>query len=140
MQHEGPKLDHPRDIAGRRLLVFQRAEFQVLPEFASAWLRERLFKQKPESFPIPAAPTREFCVVLFTSKIKATVESIGNMIWWEDSHNTAGPVTAAAKRSLLRLIPHVMPAGDDEDLLYHFVMDHGDFGVHNISIAMDANS
>lgn len=26
VQHAGPKLDRPRDIAGRRLLVFQRAE------------------------------------------------------------------------------------------------------------------
>lgn len=26
VQHEGPKLDRPKDIAGRRLLVFQRAE------------------------------------------------------------------------------------------------------------------
>jgi hypothetical protein len=33
-----------------------------------------------------------------------------------------------------------MPTGDDENLLYRFVIDHGDFGVHNISIAMDANN
>lgn len=26
VQYEGPKLDRPKDIAGRRLLVFQRAE------------------------------------------------------------------------------------------------------------------
>lgn len=26
VQHEGPKLDLPKDIAGRRLLVFQRTE------------------------------------------------------------------------------------------------------------------
>ncbi|KAH8164458.1 hypothetical protein CIB48_g3778 [Xylaria polymorpha] len=170
VQHDGPKLDRPKDIAGRRLLVFQRADgennvwgtlspaqkscllsqaahiraslykFQVPPEFASAWLRERLFEQKPESFPIPVAPTREFCVTLFTSKIEATIKSIGDMIGWEDDHNTVGPVAAAAKQSLLRLIPHIMPAGDDENLLYRFVIDHGDFGVHNMSIAMDANS
>jgi hypothetical protein len=62
------------------------------------------------------------------------------MIGWEDDHNTVGPVAAAAKQSLLRLIPHIMPAGDDENLLYRSVIEHGDFGVHNISIAMDANS
>lgn len=49
-------------------------------------------------------------------------------------------LAAAAKQSLLRLIPHIMPTGDDENLLYRFVIDHGDFGVHNISIAMDANN
>jgi hypothetical protein len=61
------------------------------------------------------------------------------MIGWEDDHNTVGPVAAAAKQSLLRLIPHILPAGDDENLLYRFVIDHGDFGIHNLSIAMDAN-
>lgn len=65
------------------------------------------------------------------------------MIGWEDDHNTVGPVAAAAKQSLLRLIPYIMPTGntgDEESLLYRFVIDHGDFGVHNISIAMDANN
>ncbi|KAI9674959.1 MAG: hypothetical protein M1817_001365 [Caeruleum heppii] len=170
VQHDGPKLDRPKDIAGRRLLVFQRTEgennvwralspaqkscvlaqaahiraslykFQVPPAFASAWLRERLFEQKPESFPVPVAPTREFCVALFTSKIEATIKNVGDMIGWEDDHNTVGPVAAAAKQSLLHLIPHIMPTGDDENLLYRFVLDHGDFGVHNISITMDANN
>ncbi|KAI0863364.1 3-hydroxybutyryl-CoA dehydratase [Xylaria cubensis] len=169
VQYEGPKLEHPKDIAGRRLLVFQKIEgennlwytlnpsqrshllvqaahiraslykFQVPPGFASTWLRERLFEQKPESFPIPIAPTREFCVALFTSKIEATIKSIGDMIGWEDDHNTVGPVAAATKESLLRLIPHIMPAGHDENLLYRFVIDHGDFGIHNMSIAMDAS-
>ncbi|SPQ25208.1 90fc60f7-ab2a-41f3-9cd9-02792d38161e [Thermothielavioides terrestris] len=164
VQHEGPKLDRPKDIAGRRLLVFQRTEgednvwralspaqkaahiraslykFHVPPSFASAWLRERLFEQKPESFPVPVAPTREFCVALFTSKIEATIKNVGDMIGWEDDHNTVGPVAAAAKQSLLRLIPHIIPTGDDENLLYRFVIDHGDFGVHNISVTMDANN
>lgn len=59
------------------------------------------------------------------------------MIGWEDDHNTVGPIAAAAKRSLLRLIPHIMPMGDDGNGLYRFVIDHGDFGIHNMSIAMD---
>ncbi|KAL7924854.1 3-hydroxybutyryl-CoA dehydratase [Trichoderma austrokoningii] len=167
--HEGPKLERPDDNAGRRLFVFQRSEgensvwknlkldqqscllqkaahiraslynYQVSSEFVSTWLRQRLFEQKPESFPIPVAPTREFCVALFTSKIQATIKEIGDMIGWEDDHNTVGPIAAAAKRSLLRLIPHIMPKGDDEKILYRFVIDHGDFGIHNMSIAMDVN-
>lgn len=61
------------------------------------------------------------------------------MIGWEDDHNTVGPVAAAAKQSLLRLIPHIIPTGD-ESIFYRFVIDHGDFGIHNMSIAMDANN
>lgn len=61
------------------------------------------------------------------------------MIGWEDDHNTVGPVAAAAKQSLLRFIPHMMPVGD-EDLLYRFIIDHGDVGVHNILVTIDANN
>lgn len=62
------------------------------------------------------------------------------MIGWEDDHNTVGPIAAAAKQSLLRLIPHIIPTANDESILYRFVIDHGDFGIHNMSIAMDANN
>jgi len=60
------------------------------------------------------------------------------MIGWETDNETVGPIAAAAKQSLLRLIPHIMPNGD-EAILYRFVLEHGDFGVHNITVTMDAN-
>ncbi|KAI8629158.1 hypothetical protein F5Y19DRAFT_485069 [Xylariaceae sp. FL1651] len=152
VRREGPKLGRPIDIVGRRLQIFQRTEgdnnvwrtlspaqkavhiraslykFPVPAEFASTWLHERLFEQKPKSVAIPVAPTCEFCVALFTSKIEATIKNIGDMIGWEDDHNTVGPVAAAAKQSLLRLIPRIMPTADDESILDQFVIDHGDFG------------
>ncbi|KAI9866787.1 MAG: hypothetical protein M1813_000729 [Trichoglossum hirsutum] len=113
--------------------------FNLSLDFAAVWLRERLFEQKPKSLPIPVAPTREFCVALFTSKIEATIGNIGDMIGWEDDNNTVGPIAAAAKQSLLRLIPHIMPADSDQTSLYRLVLEHGDFGIHNMSITMDAN-
>ena len=61
------------------------------------------------------------------------------MIGWEDDNNTVGPITTAAKQSLLRLIPHIMPTDSDQTSLYHLVLEHSDFGIHNISITMDAN-
>lgn len=105
--------------------------------FATVWLLGRLFEHKPASLPLPVAPTREFCIALFTSKFKATIQSIGDMIGWESDHVTVGPMAAAAKLSLLRLIPHMMPIASDEDALYRLVLEHGDFGIHNISIMMD---
>jgi hypothetical protein len=39
------------------------------------------------------------------------------MIEWEDGNNTVGPIAAAAKESLLRLIPHIMPVGSDQGSL-----------------------
>jgi hypothetical protein len=61
------------------------------------------------------------------------------MIGWESDNSTVGPIAAAAKQSLLRLIPHIMPAESDHTSLYRLVLDHGDFGIHNMTITMDAD-
>lgn len=60
------------------------------------------------------------------------------MIGWEDDNNSVGPIVAAAKQSLLCLIPHIMPSGGDEASLYRLVLDHGNFSIHNMLITMDA--
>lgn len=114
--------------------------FNLPIDIPTSWLLERLFEHKPESFPVPVAPTREFCIALFTSKIEATIKNIGDMIGWESDDSIVGPIAAAAKQSLLRLIPNIMPAGGDQTSLYRFVLEHGDFGIHNMSIAMNADS
>ena len=54
--------------------------FDLPLDSAVVRLRERLTEQKPESLPIPVAPTREFCVALFTSKIETTIRNICDMI------------------------------------------------------------
>jgi hypothetical protein len=46
---------------------------------------------------------------------------------------------AAAKQSLLRIIPHTMPTDNDQTSLYRLVLEQGDFGVRNMSIASDTN-
>ncbi|TVY33320.1 hypothetical protein LOCC1_G008119 [Lachnellula occidentalis] len=169
VQHVGPRLEVPQDIAGRRLFLFERTEgeknvwtilsseqqanllaqsariraslfnLNLLVDIPAIWLRERLFEQKPESIPVPVAPTREFCVALFTSKIEATIKNVGDMIGWESDNSVVGPIAAAAKQSLLRLIPNIMPAGGDQTSLYRLVLEHGDFGIHNMSISMNAD-
>ncbi|KAJ8125508.1 hypothetical protein O1611_g8131 [Lasiodiplodia mahajangana] len=164
LEHDGPRLDLPSDILGRRLLLFEKAEggniywdsiseeekshllahsasiraslfqFNLPLDFATIWLRERISGKKPSSLPIPIAPTREFCIALITSKIEATIGDIGEMIGWESDNCTVGPIAAAAKKSLLRLVPYIIPADDERNLLYRLVLEHGDFGIHNMSI------
>ena len=107
-------------------------------DFAAFWFLERLFEQKPESLATPVAPTRGFCIALFTSKIEATIKNLGGMIGREDDNNTVGPIAVKANEALLRLIPHIMPT-DDQASLYRLVLEHGNFGIHNSSIAMDSN-
>jgi len=93
----------------------------------------------PKELPLPIAPLREFWVAMFASRINATIGEEGDMIGWEDDHNTVGPVALKAKQSLLRFIPHMLPADADEEAsLYRLVLDHGDFGIHNMSITVDA--
>ena len=60
------------------------------------------------------------------------------MIGWESDYNTVGPIAAAAKCSLLRLIPHILPQEiADRPTLYRLVLEQGDFGIHNMSITTD---
>ena len=61
------------------------------------------------------------------------------MIGWEDDIASVGPIAAAAKQSLIRLIPHIIPLHDDGKGLYRLVLEHGDFGVHNMPITENAN-
>ena len=88
---------------------------------------------------MPVAPTREFCLSLFASKLEATIKGVGDIIGWKYDNHEVGPLAAAAKQSLLRLVPYIVPAETDQTRLYRFVLDHGDFGIHNMSIASDPN-
>lgn len=107
-------------------------------DFATEYLHDRLFGFKPEAFSEPVAPTREFWTHVLESKIEATIKNEGDMIGWEDDEETVGPIALAAKRSLLRVIPHIMPQ-ENNNSLYRLVLEHGDFGIHNTSITKDVN-
>lgn len=109
------------------------------PEFVAKYLLSRLFKFMPESLSLPVGPTREFWMHVMESKINATIRNEGDMIGWESDNETVGPVALAAKGSLLRAIPHLMPPENADRSLYRLVLEHGDFGIHNTSITKDAN-
>ena len=113
--------------------------YELPPNFAAKYLRERIFEFKPESFAVPVALTREFWMHVLESKIQATIRNEGDMIGWESDEETVGPIAFAAKQSLLRAIPHIMPAERMDGSLYRLVLEHGDFGIHNASITKDAN-
>lgn len=56
------------------------------------------------------------------------------MIGWEDDNEVVGPKASAAKQSLLRLIPHILPAENEQLDLYRLVLDHGDVDIHNMLV------
>ncbi|KAG8411503.1 hypothetical protein J3458_015560 [Metarhizium acridum] len=73
------------------------------------------------------------------SKIKATIRDEGDMIGWEDDEETVGPIALAAKQSLLRVVPLTLPPDVPDGSLYRFVLEHGDFGIHNMTITKKKN-
>lgn len=108
-------------------------------EIAGRYLHDRLFEFKPESLSVPVTPTRDFWIHVLESKIKATIRNLGDMIGWESDEEIVGPIAFAAKQSLLRAIPYLMPPENSDGSLYRLVLEHGDFGIHNTSIAKDVN-
>lgn len=90
----------------------------------------------PKMFPLPPAGNRDFCIAMLKAKVEGLIGNQGDRIGWEEDKLTVGPLAAAAKQSLLCLIPLILPEGDDE-VLYRLVLQHDDFGLHNISVDVD---
>ena len=101
-------------------------------------MHKRLFEPNPEPFPT-IAPKKEFCIALLMYKVKATIGEVGDMIGWESDNETVGPIAAACKQSLLRLVPCIIPDKLLENPAnpFRLVLEHGDFGLHNMTIATD---
>jgi hypothetical protein len=66
--------------------------------------------------------------------VEEVIKNEGDPIGWE-SDNFAGHIAVAAKRSLLQLIPLILPPDDEHVGLYRLVLEHDDFGIHNMTIA-----
>ena len=79
-------------------------------------------------------------MALLRSKIMATIGNIGDRIGWESDNVTVGPVAAAAKRSLLQFVPHMVPTEGNHAAMFRLVLEHGDFGIHNMSIVTEATT
>jgi hypothetical protein len=93
----------------------------------------------PAKLPVQVELTREFWLAVFRSKLEATIKNEGDMIGWEDDNNTVGEEAMKAKQSLLRFLPHMLPSEEDDQYLYRMVLEHGDFGIHNMSITAEAD-
>ncbi|KAL4906354.1 hypothetical protein BDW74DRAFT_177368 [Aspergillus multicolor] len=139
VQYPGPKLSVPKDLAGCRLFVFEKAKgvdnvwrelsdidkmrlldqladiraalfhYNTPSDFIQSRLLSRIYNFMPETLTQPIAPTRD-------------------MIGWEDDNKTVGPIALAAKESLLRALPHLMPPETADKSLYRLTLEHEDFG------------
>lgn len=90
----------------------------------------------PEQLATPISASRELCVSMFTAQVEAVVRAgEGGVVGREEGHRAAaaGPKALAAKHAILRLIPHMLPEDEGGDL-YRLVLQHDDYGIHNMSI------
>lgn len=87
----------------------------------------------PKVFLLPPAGNRHFCIAMLKAKVEGLIGNQGDRIGWEEDKLTVGPLTSAAKQSLLRLKPLILLEGDEE-ILCRLVLQHDDFGLHNIAI------
>lgn len=87
---------------------------------------------KPEHPPAPVRTPRDLCIAMFTAKIEEALTRTEGV-------TAAGPKAPAAKRALLRLLPHMLPPEDAREAqqLYRPVLQHDDYGIHNMSIRVD---
>lgn len=103
-------------------------------QFVSDWLHWRTLQPvewMPKELPLPISATRDFWLATLKAKVEAMVKNEGDIIGWPGYGVTVGPKALAAKKSLLRLIPLILPEGD-EAVLYRPVLQHDDFGFHNL--------
>ncbi|KAF8170677.1 hypothetical protein K438DRAFT_1853678 [Mycena galopus ATCC 62051] len=153
----------PRNILGRALFVFEKMQgvnniwpddttkrfsileqcariraalfsFHLPADFIASWLTRR--PPCPTSILVDIAPTREFAIAFLAAKINETIPDEGGFIGWEEDQNVVGPVALKAKQSLLRLLPWILPPETEQDRgdFYRLVLEHGDFGIHNMTI------
>ncbi|KAJ7186727.1 hypothetical protein C8R46DRAFT_278713 [Mycena filopes] len=138
---EGVNNVWPDDLGKRLRLLEQCARiraalfaFVLPPDFIAAWFARRI----PCAQSIPTnmiAPTRAFGIRLLAAKIHETIPDEGGLIGWAEDHTPVGPTALRAKKLLLRLLPLIMPAENQCDkFFYRLVLDHGDFGIHNMNI------
>ncbi|PNY29795.1 Uncharacterized protein TCAP_00295, partial [Tolypocladium capitatum] len=116
-------------------------KFPLPADYVSAWLVDRIFGSELDLCLLTMQPTREFCMALLAARIECTFRRCHCRFASRLDYSSASALLSAARDSLLRLVPRVLPRmrkGLDEATLYHFVLDHGDFGIHNMTVAKDA--
>ncbi|KAI7977527.1 hypothetical protein EIK77_000477, partial [Talaromyces pinophilus] len=138
---EWHKLDAEDKILYLRQAAHMRAalfNFNAPRAFISRFLAERIpHFSTPIHLSTPITPTRDFCIALLNAKIEATITNLGDPIGWPTDNNVVGPFAAAAKQSLLRLVPFLLPPETRHGTFYRLVIDHGDYGMWNMTSTID---
>ncbi|UNI13915.1 hypothetical protein JDV02_000610 [Purpureocillium takamizusanense] len=111
-------------------------EFEPSQAFSSTWMRRRAsgldFQSPPADFPA----SRQACEVLLKNKVRDTVQRAASNYHGMKKSQLSRLDTL--EKTLQQLCSCLLPqprSYQDENMLYRFVLDHGDFGIHNMTIA-----
>lgn len=71
---------------------------------------------------------------MFAAKIRAIIRNQSDKIGFDDDNYTVSPIIINAKRSHLDALPYILLNDSIQPSLYRLVLEHGDFGIHNMSM------
>ncbi|KAF7290529.1 hypothetical protein MIND_01292800 [Mycena indigotica] len=104
--------------------------------FVESWTALRLPWTNLDGIQI--TPTRSFTLALLTRKLEEVIPDANECPHVgpeRDGVAMVGPKALAAKVSLKQLISMILPDDKEDHLgLYRLVLEHGDYGIHNMSI------
>ncbi|KAJ6591173.1 hypothetical protein DFH09DRAFT_1420151 [Mycena vulgaris] len=106
-------------------------------DFVKLWLPQ--CPPNPNVLPGDIEPGRNLAIHFLASKVEEVIKNEGDVIGWEPDHNVVGPIAANAEQSVLRLIPVILPVDENQGGSYRLVLEHGNFGIHNMSVT-EANT
>jgi hypothetical protein len=119
--------------------VLRSSNGEFLARLVPAGWRHSWDPNRPGPFTFPVSSTRTYAHALITVKINETIRNKGDPTGCVEDGLFVGPRTAAAKRSVLRLLPTILPPEEDDPQIYRLVLEHGDFGIHNMTMDLTAN-
>jgi hypothetical protein len=88
-------------------------QWKVSSTFSARWSPSR-HPNPPGPFTFPVSSTRAYAHALIEAKINETIRNEGDPIGCVEDGFFVGPRTTAAKRSLLRLLPAILPPEEDD--------------------------
>ncbi|EQK99155.1 3-hydroxybutyryl-CoA dehydratase [Ophiocordyceps sinensis CO18] len=109
-------------------------EYWLPAEYAWTWLPVRLAELQQRQASRDVAPTRDFCEYMMHARIDFALARFAPRAL--DLFSRVATVRGILHWLVPRVLPHA-GNGLSEAALYRLVLDHGDFGMHNMTIATD---
>lgn len=77
-------------------------------------------------------PTREFWLAEISWRICHLIRNLGHRIGWESDNDFVTAPVLESKATILEALSYIMPPELPDNSLYRFVLEHEDYGLHNI--------